>query len=304
MPSIEFAAFVEQLRSNPMPTELHAMREAYEGMGRMFPLPEGAVLERTELGGRPAEWHGGRTKADRGLTLFLHGGGYAIGSLNTHRHLAAEIARLTCFPTVALDYRLGPEHRFPAAVDDALAAYRQLLLDYPGSRIVLAGDSAGGGLVMATLLAARTSAVAKVRTISLATGLPTLSSEIRAMTRSKGGMVTTRSRAVPGSTSCAAALASTRTADLRSRFLRFYWRHARGLRLPACARSVAAHSSERAVRRGWHLKDPGPGLRYLPDHSGRIGRYDQGYVSVGGDKRPGAPRFVRCRYDPCPQHPR
>lgn len=156
MVSSEFRAFVEGLRENPMPQELRAMREAYEGMAQVFPVPQTASVTAATLGGRPAEWYdpeSGRTK--NAHILYLHGGGYAIGSLNTHRHLGVEIARLTQCSAVALDYRLGPENRFPAAVDDAVAAYRQLLSESPGARIAFAGDSAGGGLVVAALVAAK-----------------------------------------------------------------------------------------------------------------------------------------------------
>lgn len=156
MVSSEFRAFAESLKENPMPRELHAMREAYEGMAQVFPAPRTASVTAAALGGRPAEWYdpeSGRTK--NAHILYLHGGGYAIGSLNTHRHLGVEIARLTQCSTVALDYRLGPENRFPAAVDDAVAAYRQLLSENPDASIAFAGDSAGGGLVVAALVAAK-----------------------------------------------------------------------------------------------------------------------------------------------------
>ena len=161
MPSADFAQFLQQLRGNPMPTELAAMREAYEGMAQMFPLGADARLRGGTLADRPAEWYaaeGGGTP-DR-IVLYLHGGGYAIGSLVTHRHLGVEIARLVGCPVVALDYRLGPEHRFPAALDDALGAYRQLRNEAPQARIALAGDSAGGGLVVATLMAIRDAGLA------------------------------------------------------------------------------------------------------------------------------------------------
>ena len=88
--------------------------------------------------------------------LYLHGGGYAICSLDTHRKLAGDISRASGMPLLLIDYRLAPEHPHPAAVDDALAAYRWLLdTRHPASRLGLAGDSAGGGLTMATLLAIR-----------------------------------------------------------------------------------------------------------------------------------------------------
>src|SRR5207253_11051350 len=83
-------------------------------------------------------------------TLYLHGGGYVIGSPRSHRHLAAAIARAAGTRALLLDYRLAPEHPFPAALDDAVAAYQWLLgRGIAPGRIVLAGDSAGGGLTVA-----------------------------------------------------------------------------------------------------------------------------------------------------------
>src|SRR5439155_19827469 len=87
---------------------------------------------------------------------YFHGGAYAIGSPRSHRHLAAAIARAAGIRALLLDYRLAPEHPFPAALDDAVEAYQWLLARglAPG-RIVLGGDSAGGGLTVATLIALR-----------------------------------------------------------------------------------------------------------------------------------------------------
>jgi acetyl esterase/lipase len=88
--------------------------------------------------------------------LYFHGGGYVAGSARTGTHLAAELARRAGGRALSVDYRLAPEHPFPAAVEDGLAAYAGLLESgaRPG-RVVVAGDSAGGGLAVATLLAAR-----------------------------------------------------------------------------------------------------------------------------------------------------
>ena len=93
--------------------------------------------------------------ADRAL-LYLHGGGYIMGSLNTHRDLMGRISRAAQARVLGLDYRLAPEHPFPAAVDDTLAGYRFLLEQglAPG-RIAVAGDSAGGALTLAALIAGR-----------------------------------------------------------------------------------------------------------------------------------------------------
>jgi monoterpene epsilon-lactone hydrolase len=120
------------------------------------PAPEGVVTRRTVLGGRPAlELEPAETRG-RGRLLYLHGGGYVIGSPDTHAGLVGELARRAGLRAVSVDYRLAPEHPFPAAVDDGLAAYRELLATGTDPQdIVVAGDSAGGGLGIAALLAAR-----------------------------------------------------------------------------------------------------------------------------------------------------
>jgi epsilon-lactone hydrolase len=88
--------------------------------------------------------------------LYFHGGGYVAGSARTGTHLAAELARRTGGRALSVDYRLAPEHPYPAAVQDGLAAYAGLLdSGVSSSQVLVAGDSAGGGLAVATLLAAR-----------------------------------------------------------------------------------------------------------------------------------------------------
>jgi acetyl esterase/lipase len=135
-------------------------RAAMEGMAASAEPPEGVSIRKSTLGGRQAEWISPdgtpEDDSDGAVVLYLHGGGYCIGSLDTHRGLAARIARATDCTVVTIDYRLAPEHRFPGAVEDACAAYQELLAAgrRPG-RIAIAGDSAGGGLTIATLLALR-----------------------------------------------------------------------------------------------------------------------------------------------------
>lgn len=130
-------------------------REMYDKAQYVFALPEGVEVETDEIGGVPAEVV---TPAEHGAGTFLyfHGGGYAIGSPASHRHLVGALAAASRTRAFALDYRRAPEYPFPAAVDDALAGYRGLLDAgiAPGS-IVLGGDSAGGGLTVATLIAIR-----------------------------------------------------------------------------------------------------------------------------------------------------
>lgn len=101
------------------------------------------------------EWIVG-DRSERGAVLYVHGGGYVACSAATHRPITAGLARRTRRRIMALDYRLAPEHRFPAALDDTVAAYRWLLDQGVAPRaLALAGDSAGGGLVLATLVRLR-----------------------------------------------------------------------------------------------------------------------------------------------------
>ena len=110
----------------------------------------------SSAGGVKAEWVSA-PDADAGrAVLYLHGGGYVIGSINTHRSLAARLSRASKARVLVIDYRLAPEHPHPAAVDDSVAAYRWMLgQGLKPARIAVAGDSAGGGLTVATLVAIR-----------------------------------------------------------------------------------------------------------------------------------------------------
>lgn len=102
-----------------------------------------------------SEWVRPAARAREGVILFLHGSGYSKGSPASHRPLTARIVRETGLAAYVPDYRLTPEHRYPAALEDAFEAYEYLLGQTAPERIALVGDSAGGGLALATLLAAR-----------------------------------------------------------------------------------------------------------------------------------------------------
>lgn len=128
------------------------IRASFERKARFwFRMPPGATLRKAALGGLPALWVGEGAASDPVL-LYFHGGGYVFGSPHTHAAMLARLARLTGLRACLPDYRLAPEHAFPAAVDDARAAY-QALIDsgVAAERIVLGGDSAGGGLALALL---------------------------------------------------------------------------------------------------------------------------------------------------------
>jgi acetyl esterase/lipase len=158
MASPEHQAIVEMLRNQPVldSATVADMRAGMEDMAGGAPLPEGTTIEVVDAGGVLAEWVSVAGASGDAVILYLHGGGYCIGSINTHRGMAARLAQACRARALNLDYRLAPEHPHPAAVDDAVAAYRWLLdRGVAPAQIVLGGDSAGGGLVMATLLALR-----------------------------------------------------------------------------------------------------------------------------------------------------
>jgi acetyl esterase/lipase len=135
------------------PQTIQERRDGLEALAGVVPSPEGVVVEPLTIAGRPAERSTPERVDGPGTILYLHGGAYVSGSLNTHRALSGRLALAAARPVVALDYRLAPEHRFPAAVDDAVATAAELASD--GAPLAVAGDSAGGGLALATLVALR-----------------------------------------------------------------------------------------------------------------------------------------------------
>ncbi|MCC5887953.1 MAG: alpha/beta hydrolase [Gammaproteobacteria bacterium] len=153
----EFSARIRANRAaNPNGNDVMASRASMEAEMAKLGLPDDIEREDLVVAGRPARWTripGGRS--DRAL-LYLHGGAYVRGSLDTHAELMARLARATGMGVLGLDYRLAPEHPYPAALTDAVAAYRWLLDTGLAPReILIGGDSAGGGLAAATLLALR-----------------------------------------------------------------------------------------------------------------------------------------------------
>ncbi|MFJ9565469.1 alpha/beta hydrolase [Streptomyces fuscichromogenes] len=148
----------EMLRQGPLDVggDVTEARALFHAMMTAIPLPPEVTTAPGRLGGVPVvtvDAHG--NDPDRVL-LYFHGGAYAIGSAADAAGLAADVSRRCGARAVCVDYRLAPEHPFPAAVDDAVAAYRGLLdQGIPAERIAFVGESAGGGLTVATLVAAR-----------------------------------------------------------------------------------------------------------------------------------------------------
>jgi epsilon-lactone hydrolase len=156
MPDPEITALRAQIAARPPIADIPGRRAAIDSRGLAFKLPADVTVQATDAGGVKAEWTSTPDADPAKAVLYLHGGGYVIGSLDSHRHLAAEAGRSAGARVLAIDYRLAPEHPFPAPVEDTVAAYRHLLQTgiRPGA-IALAGDSAGGGLVVGAMLAIR-----------------------------------------------------------------------------------------------------------------------------------------------------
>jgi acetyl esterase/lipase len=114
----------------------------------VLPAGEDVTVEAVTVGGVPAERVAARTaRADR-VVLYAHGGGFCLGSPVTHRKLAGDISRASGAVCVVVDYRLAPEHPFPAPIEDLVAVYGAVLESHPAESVLFAGDSAGGALIV------------------------------------------------------------------------------------------------------------------------------------------------------------
>jgi len=156
VPNADIAAIRALLASRARPTGAAERRERLDDFGRALGVPEDARLEPIEINGVPAEWSTTPEADATRAVLYLHGGGYMAGSIVSHRYVAIEIGRAARARTLALGYRLAPEHPYPAQLEDALATW-QYLRDQgfaPGT-IAVGGDSAGAHLALALLLALR-----------------------------------------------------------------------------------------------------------------------------------------------------
>ena len=163
MPSKEMQDTIDALvqrrsaRAGQPPLPLDQQRAAFAPAVRLHPVPGDVEVTGVDAGGVPAHWLAAPGSSGGRALLYLHGGGYDRGSLRSHGETAARLGRAAGMRVLFPDYRLAPEHPFPAALDDALAAWRWLRAaqNLEAASLAVAGDSAGGGLAVALCVALR-----------------------------------------------------------------------------------------------------------------------------------------------------
>lgn len=143
-------ALKQILATAPPTLDIASWRRRFDALGAVDPREASVVVTPVSVAGIPGEWSLAPGADIARVLLYLHGGGYVAGSLDSHRPLVAGIGKAAGMRTLAIAYRLAPEYPFPAALEDAEAAYRFLLAhEYTAQQIVVAGDGAGAGLAVA-----------------------------------------------------------------------------------------------------------------------------------------------------------
>jgi len=152
MAESEIDAIRTLLTSKPRPVGWLERRRRLDEVGSVWPVADDIKCTAVDLGGVPGEWSIAPASDAGRVLLFFHGGGYCSGSILSHRRMVTEAGRAAGVRTLAVGYRLAPEHPFPAAFDDALTAWRFLQREgIAPARVAVGGDSAGGGLTIALI---------------------------------------------------------------------------------------------------------------------------------------------------------
>lgn len=140
---------IRKLRSAGVAPSPQQLRTAADTLAVLYPMPMNTRLEMIQLGGRPCGRIAHRRPKGKGVVVFIHGGGFAFGSVNTHRVAMAHLSKMLEMEVFLPEYRLAPEHAYPAALNDCEEAFLELCQSYPNKEIHLMGDSAGGNLAAA-----------------------------------------------------------------------------------------------------------------------------------------------------------
>jgi epsilon-lactone hydrolase len=148
----EIDAIRTLLSSKPRPAGWSERRQRLDEVGSIWPVADDVKLTAVDANGAPGEWSSVPACDTSRVLMFLHGGGYCSGSIRSHRRMVSEAGRAAGVRTLAVGYRLAPEHPYPAAADDALSAWHFLRREgIAATHIAVGGDSAGGGLTIALI---------------------------------------------------------------------------------------------------------------------------------------------------------
>jgi monoterpene epsilon-lactone hydrolase len=149
------AAIRKHLAETNLNVSLPEVRQWFDALSGSFSTPGDVIVEPVQIAGRNCEIYSTPNALTDNLVIYFHGGGFALGSLNGYRHFASELGRAAQARVLAVDYRLAPEHVYPAGIDDGVAAYRFALKQgVSPARIAIIGDSAGASIAMGSMLAA------------------------------------------------------------------------------------------------------------------------------------------------------
>lgn len=145
---------LEKRNAQDIKERVKKSRDGLEDLAKLLKIPKDVTCVPLDVKGIPAEWVSAPEAREDKIIFYLHGGGYVSGSLNSHRELVSRLSRTTMARALMIEYRLAPEHPFPAAVEDSTKAYKWLIEDQNinPKNIIIMGDSAGGGLTFATLI--------------------------------------------------------------------------------------------------------------------------------------------------------
>lgn len=144
-------AAMTAMRAKLAAVPIQITRESYDALLEQVPPADSVAYSEGEVGGVPGVWCAPKARRASDALLYLHGGVFVFGSARGYRHFVGQIAARAGMRAFAADYRRAPEHPFPAALDDARAAYRGLTAQFRANHVALIGDSAGGGLALSLL---------------------------------------------------------------------------------------------------------------------------------------------------------
>ncbi len=133
--------------------QLKEGRIGFEAIGNTYPVADNIPLKHADIAGIPCAWYLPAGAPEDDIMIYIHGGAFIYGSIKSHAPMVSHIARKLNRKVLAIDYRLAPENPFPAGIDDCVAVIKAIHKEHPGIRFSLMGDSAGGNITMATLLA-------------------------------------------------------------------------------------------------------------------------------------------------------